>query len=331
VVLLLGVPSTGGCGAISSSNGSAAGPWDGQSPDGTPTGLPNDANACTPGSAVQSFVPNGTYRSANPVVGACTLDQINQYFAACFGESSSPAQCAMFKQASINTTCSSCILTSSTAPAYGPLVSTGALVQNNVAGCIELTQPSLFSCAESVQALSACEVAACAANCPVNPSEPSTQAAYNACAAAADADGCAHLFPAPCLGVTDPDAGVYLACLATSFAEFYNYAVPIFCGPNALPPPPPPEDGSTEDASAADAESGPLDAASLDASPNDGAAPDAERGDAAQDAGSTVIDAARADAGVDATVASEDAGTEGDASSAVSEAGSPPDGAAGDD
>jgi hypothetical protein len=194
-------------------------------------------------------------------------------------------------------------------------VSVGALVQSNVAGCIELTEPSLLSCAEGAEAQSACEAAACAANCPVDASDPSTLAAYNACAAAADANVCAYP-AASCLAVTDAEAGPYTACLASSFADFYDYAVPIFCGPNALPPPPEEDGGTFGDASAVDAESAPLDA-SLDV---DGA--DAERGDAG-----SVIDAAHpADAGVDATVASGDAGNDEDAYP-VSDAAAPSDGA----
>jgi hypothetical protein len=321
------VPLAGGCGAVSSSNGSgfATGPWDGQSPDGAITGLPGDASACTPGN-VATFVPSGNYHSANPVIGACTGDQIGQYFDACFGASSSPARCAMFTQASINASCSSCIVTSASATAYGPLVSTGTLVQSNVAGCIELTEPSLLSCAKGVQAQAACEAAACAANCPVNASEPSTLAAYNACATAAAANVCAYS-AASCLAVSDAEAGAYTACLASSFADFYDYAVPIFCGPNALPPPPEEDGGTFEDASAADAGSGPLDA-SVDAERLDGSAvdgADVERGDAAHDA-SIATDAGRpADAGVDATVASDDAGSEGDAYPAGSDAAAQPD------
>ena len=338
VVLLLGVPLAGGCGALSSSNDSGSGgPWDAQSPDGGHTGLPGDANACTPGN-VQTFVPNG-YRSANPVSGACTLDQITQYYDNCFGIASSPAACAAFTRASINTTCSGCVLTSTTATAYGPLLGTGALVQTNVAGCIELTEPSLVSCARSVQARSACEAAACSANCPVSASDPSTLAAYDACTVAAGQDGCSTVaYPVPCLGVMDAEAGPYVGCLAGSFADYYEYAVPLFCGPNALPPPPEEDGGPADAATSDDAESSPSDAVALDASaadaardgsPNDGAPSDAERGDAARDAGSALNDAGHPrDAGADATLAPEGGG-DADAYSAVS-AEAAPDGAESD-
>ena len=312
LVLFLGAPLAGGCAALASNDGAggSSSPWDAQSPDGASTGVPGDANACTPGSVVQTFVPTGNYRPANPVLGACTTDQIKQYYSACFGASSSSALCALFTQASINATCSSCIVTSASATAYGPLVSTGALVQGNVAGCIELTEPSLLSCAKSAQARSACEAAGCAANCPVTASEPSALAAYNACAAAADADGCGARFPATCLGIRDAEAGPYTACLAATFADFYDYAVPIFCGPNALPPPPEDDAGFGEAGSAEGLESGVSDAEALDGSLVDASSSgsrDAEAGDGSRDA-SVPGDAAHAsEAGTDATLA-EDAG-----------------------
>lgn len=281
------------------------------------TGLPGDGNVCTPSSSVRGFIPSGSYRFANPVSGACTADQIKQYYDACFGASSSPATCALFTQASINATCSSCIVTSSSAAAYGPLVKTGSLVLGNVAGCIELTEPSLLLCAESAQARAACEVAGCAANCPVMENEPSTLAAYNACAAAVDADvnACGiNRFPATCLLVTDADAGPYAACLATTFEGFYNYAVPVFCGPNAAPPTPEDDAGSSLDASE-EPETGVSDADLLDGSVPDASldgssgSRDGEPGDASRDA--SVTDASRAsDAGGDATVSHEDAGGE---------------------
>ncbi len=319
LVLLVGAPLAGGCGALSSNDGAGfSSPWDAQSPDGAMTGLPADGNACTPSSSVETFLPSGSYRFANPVSGACTADQIKKYYDACFGASSSPATCALFSQASINATCSSCILTSSSATAYGPLVKTGSLVLGNVAGCIELTEPSLLACAESTQARAACEVAGCAANCPVTENEPSTLAAYNACAAAVDADmkACGlSRFPATCLSVTDADAGPYTACLTTTFADFYDYAVPVFCGPNALPPTPEDDagfgdDGSSEalDGGVADAEL--LDAASdgsLDGSPS--SAHDATS-DASGDA-SAATDASRSfDGAADATLAADAGGDE---------------------
>jgi hypothetical protein len=323
----IGLPLSGGCSAISSNSGTSySGPWDGQTPDGGLTGLPTDANACTPGN-VQTFVSPG-YRSANPVVGACTQDQINQYFTACFAPGSTTAMCSAFTQAPINATCSSCVVTNASASAYGPLVSTGALIQSNVAGCIELSEPSLLICAKSVQAKSACEAAACAANCPVSATDPSTLAAYNACAGAAAGGVCnGPSYQAPCLNVMDAEAGAYVGCLAASFTDFYEYAVPLFCGPNAVLPPP--DSGAVGDASAEDAEPAPSDASLVDAtltdgSPVDGATSDAERGDAARDAGST--DAARAS---DAGVAAEDAGGE-DAYPAAS-VDAEPDGAESDD
>jgi hypothetical protein len=100
-----------------------------------------------------------------------------------------------------------------------------------VAGCIELSDPGALSCAKSVQALSECELAACAANCPV--SDPASLDAYDLCAAHADHTGCATYYSvaASCTSAV-AEAGTYAApsCLETDFRRFYDYVVPLFCG-----------------------------------------------------------------------------------------------------
>lgn len=234
---------TGGCGAVSTDVGVVgAGAYDASISDDAPTGLPADASSCHPGSVV-TFVPNG-YRAADVRTGACTDAQISAYFDACFGSHSSSAACSAFgRDASADATCAACILTSDSGSRYGPLVASGALVRANVAGCIELTEPRLLSCAKTVQAESACELAACQANCPVADDDPSSRLAYEGCAAVADTAGCSAYVTAPQCGVEGPDGGVVAdgACLPTgldagdgsaddAFMAFYYFAVPLLWG-----------------------------------------------------------------------------------------------------
>ncbi len=265
-----------------------AGAYDASISDDAPTGLPADASSCHPGSVV-TFVPNG-YRAADVRTGACTDAQISAYFDACFGSHSSSAACSAFgRDASADATCAACILTSDSGSRYGPLVASGALVRANVAGCIELTEPRLLSCAKTVQAESACELAACQANCPVADDDPSSRLAYEGCAAVADTAGCSAYVTAPQCGVEGPDGGVVAdgACLPTgldagdgsaddAFMAFYYFAVPLFCGATAGTGEP--ADATTDHGSSSGVPS--VDASLADASLADASLADASLADA---------------------------------------------------
>jgi hypothetical protein len=273
---------TGGCSAISANVlvGGGEG-YDASTSDGASAGTPADASSCHPGS-VETFVPK-SYRAAAVRADACTDAQIRAYFDACFGSLSSAATCSAFGQdASADATCGACIRTSDSASRYGPLVGSGSLVRANVAGCIELTEPSLLSCAKAVQAESACELAACEANCPVTGDDPSSQFAFDACAAVADTAGCSAYVTAPQCNAAGVEGGVAASgCLRTgadagdgvevAFREFYDYAVPLFCGANA---------GLTEPADASASEASSSDASSSDASSSEASSSDASPTDA---------------------------------------------------
>jgi hypothetical protein len=190
--------------------------------------------SCHPGN-VETFVP-GTYRHAAPTgQGACVpsdggLDPIQAYYEACIGSSMSKGACDAF--AVSNPACTACIVSSESATAYGPLVLANGFLQANVAGCVEVEDPSNLSCAQAQQALSDCELAACSANCPVI--DQTSLVAYEQCAAQADAVGCqAYYLAAECL-LTEVEAGLPAnsesACLAPTFDTFYAAIVPLFCG-----------------------------------------------------------------------------------------------------
>jgi hypothetical protein len=193
---------------------------------------PFDASACRPGD-VETYQPD-TYHSATGagqgvcLTGSFGFDAIRAFYDVCLGPQASPAQCAQFKADSATAICARCILTSDRDAHYGPLIDHGGVVVPNVAGCIELTDPSNLSCARASQALDGCEQAACEVNCPVH--DTASRAAYDLCVGQANATGCHVYSQAAACVQAESDSGPSAACLAPNFADFYNSVVPLFCG-----------------------------------------------------------------------------------------------------
>lgn len=247
-----------------------------------------DASACHPGD-VPPFVPS-TYHYAEQNRGACSGTALHALYDSCF---SSPTAACDGPAVAQYAACASCLETPSDAGRYGPLIiDIAGWIRPNVAGCIELsdpTNPGALSCAEGVEVLVGCELAACAANCPVAAGSVSSVAAYNACAREADVKGCQpYVVAAACTqadaGSLEPDGGGSVAaCLQTTLEAFYFAAVPLFCGPPA------PQDGvSSPDAGAT----------TFDATTSGGAASDAvwalaDASDGQADASPGRMDAAR--------------------------------------
>jgi len=236
----------GGVGACSVSPSAAAEPppivWGDSGGSGDDAGtdahaLGSDASACQPGDV--STWQAGNYRPAADPTDACSAADVGDFYAKCIdGSSSSAALCAAFKAS--HPACYACILTPDTAARYGPIVQHGDFATSNVAGCIELSaesasapDPSLLACAQAVQALGGCELAACEANCPVT--DPASFASYEACTTAADQGGCeAYESAASCAEALQDggaaDAGALVEqCLLPSFKDFYDHVVPRFC------------------------------------------------------------------------------------------------------
>ena len=265
----------------------------------------DEAGACRPGD-VQSYQPVPYHFAAAAWRGACVVGgptgngQDRLFFEKCLAPDATPQSCAAFQADAANAGCAKCILTADTTAdhdGYGTLINHGTFITTNVAGCLELTDPSALSCAKAVQALSGCELRACEANCPVH--DPTSRAAYDTCTARADHDGC--LPYANASACTSGEAASAPLCLLSSFADFYYAVVPLFCGV------PPKSDGgdalrfdaASDDsiveartASALDASAGPLDdakpppdakiEAAFDAAANEGAS-DARQSDAPGD------------------------------------------------
>jgi hypothetical protein len=279
---LVGVTLLGGCNSLSApsaAGSTATGPGEDASGIGTGGDASAVGTSCHPGN-VETFVP-GAYRHATPAgQGACVsedggADPIQAYYDACIGPSMSKGACDVF--AVSDPACAACIVSSESATAYGPLVLANGFLQANVAGCVEVEDPSNLSCAQAQQALSDCELAACSANCPVT--DQTSLVAYEQCAGQADAVGCqAYYLAAECL-LAEVEAGVPAnsesACLPSTFEKFYAAIVPLFCGQASA-------DASGSPAVDASGDAGiSADAAAADASAADGgAAASADAGDA---------------------------------------------------
>jgi hypothetical protein len=223
------------CARVSSSN-FAAGGDSGVVVDGALAdvggALAADSSSCQPAD-VETYVPGPYHPAAAAYQGACTADQIREFYDDCFGPDAGTATCAAFSSDAGTSACAACILTPDTASTYGPLVDHhGTFITSNVAGCIQLILPGDLSCATAEAALVGCELAACEANCPV--SDSATRAAYDACTSQADGAGCqSYGQMASCVQSLEdagPNAASPVENCSLPFDAFYQAVVPIFCG-----------------------------------------------------------------------------------------------------
>jgi hypothetical protein len=174
------------------------------------------------------------YRPAQPRQPlACSAIMIQDFYASCLGPDATNEGCNQTWGAgedSAHQTCQSCLVTQSSATAWGPLVNYGTTVSVNVAGCIELLDPSQGSCAASVQAADVCQHAACDGACPVDPADPTSFGKWQSCVAATAQGECNQfLVSAACAG--SEDAGPAAACVdGKTFADDFLAIATVFCG-----------------------------------------------------------------------------------------------------
>ena len=304
--MAVGIAVLGACNALPSTNdgltGGSGSPWGVTSGQDASNEGSAPATSCHPGS-VETFVAPAYRPATSPGRGACDPMLISDYYASCLAPpqsepdaapGASKSRCDGFAQS--HPDCAACITTAESASAYGPLVLVDGFVQANVAGCVEVEDPSDRLCAMAQQALSDCELWACAVNCPVT--DQVSFAAYGACAAQADANGCqAYYAAAQCLSaeVEAGDAGAEKACLAPDFMTFYSAIVPMFCG--ALQ-----SDGGAPDMDAEVSDGASDGVAAIDAAPREAGSGDGEADALVFDDGSALRDAAVPEAGHDGAV-----------------------------
>jgi hypothetical protein len=234
-VALEGLVPAIGCGPVTSEPGIASAGSDASVGAGSSSGEADATSSCH-ASAVLTYM-QGNYQPAAAPSGAClgadgggTWDD---FYVSCLGPDKSQDQCSAYQQVPANAACAACILTPYTSSRLGPILDFGQFVGENIAGCIEIATPSDPSCPKAVQALTGCEIAACQANCPVD--DPASLATRQQCAADADRAGCLSFFQmASACQATEADAGLAGPCASTGFKDFYDNAVPLFCGQTAV-------------------------------------------------------------------------------------------------
>jgi hypothetical protein len=241
--------------------GGAFGGDDGGSSSG---GASGDATTCQPGD-VRTFAPQAYTPASPPWQDACSLDQLMQAYTACFDPTNLAitTTCAAFSDPDASTgSCAACLITPSTAAAFGPYISRGAnYVAENASGCIELTGPGPggLTCAKAQQALDGCELAACAAFCPAY--DKTSRDGLDGCMTMAAAGGCQMFAQQASCASTVAEAGKAAQCTGLSPHEFFWAVAPLFCG-DAPDGSAPLRDGSFEssDAGSGGDATGPTDA-----------------------------------------------------------------------
>jgi MYXO-CTERM domain-containing protein len=203
--------------------------------DGDDGGLVCPAPAPIPA----SYTPPA-YVHAAPHQNACSQQLIADYYAQCLDSASTAQSCAPWTNGpdAAHQACLACLVTPTTASAYGPVVQTtlGNIIvsEPNLAGCIELADPAGLACATKLQDRTDCDDEACAAQCPVT-DDPSFQL-WQTCLDNADqaAGSCQAYYDATsCAASEMPDGGVAEACFPTTanptFEDDYNALAPVFC------------------------------------------------------------------------------------------------------
>jgi len=199
----------------------------------------SDAPLACPPASLDEWHADAYHHAQAVQPSACDSILLSDYYSSCLGPSSSQESCNLAWGAgedAAHATCQNCILTPASASVWGPLVDyttggdggAGGTVGVNVAGCVEILDPSQLSCAMSAQLAEACQHSACDPVCPV--SDATSFGDWQACIGAAAAGECAgYLQAAAC--ITAEDAGPAAACVTgKSFQdEFFSIAA-VFCG-----------------------------------------------------------------------------------------------------
>jgi hypothetical protein len=141
-------------------------------------------------------------------------------------------------------TCVSCFLGPVTAKTWAPFVYTvngGEAEYVNVGGCLALAAPGDAMCAEAIQALLTCDIAACVINCPIptDDSAPDFKAAVNAlnaCFDAADVGGCQNLaqYAKPCAGLADAAPTSFCFAAGGGDLDALRQTFALACGANPM-------------------------------------------------------------------------------------------------
>ncbi len=241
--VLIGALAFGGCSSTSNTTtpsgddsgtaGDATAHHDGAA-DASPnkdTGTTGDAaKACAPGDVSSFTAP--AYKPAKRVAGACTMQQISDFYTKCDDNATATsAMCNAFVASA--GACAACIEGKVSDATWAATVVRTGYVEVNVAGCMELLGGTAGAdCANKAQASGACNDAACAPTCPVK--DDASLQLYSACAQQAAGGGCSTFTQArqTCQqALSGGDGGASVCLSGMDFASFYAAVVPVFCGP----------------------------------------------------------------------------------------------------
>jgi hypothetical protein len=190
-----------GCGTASSSTGAPdaasdrhptpdAGHAEAEAGLPPPTDAGDAGDSCSPRS-VATFKPAYSL-PIGPYAGACTLQQLSDMVSDCFAPSATKPACDEWVNATENMTCLDCWEGPETSSVWTPIIyanNGGQEVLIDVGGCIALADPSQLACAQSIEYVMQCEIAACLRACPIPPDNDLT--ALTKCSGEADMNGCA--------------------------------------------------------------------------------------------------------------------------------------------
>jgi hypothetical protein len=191
------------------------------------------SGTCAPG-GLSGFTPSAPPPIPSP--GSCTTAQIQQLYNDCLGSGSSELACN--DDANNIATCYNCTFGSNeTDSSWGPLLSTSnGLVVLNEGGCLTLLEPCNAPCGQIIEKDTQCEVADCAANCPIT-SQSASLTAYDNCLSTTDGcdpGGCAtYANGGTCsqsvTGASHPGSVCFPASAQTTFEQLFVAIVPVFC------------------------------------------------------------------------------------------------------
>lgn len=179
---------------------------------------------CPTPADVSGFTP-GAMPSPRVDKTACTSNDYQAYYNACFGPNSSQSACGAWSQAHMK--CLACIESNASDPQWGVIVHKGGVSSANVAGCLKLVGESSCSAAYSNQGQ--CLSAACDLRCPVT--NTASFNLYEKCVANAQAGGCKSWVDATATACDVKVAPNETKCEAVDFASLIVKIGPVFCGP----------------------------------------------------------------------------------------------------
>jgi len=179
---------------------------------------------CPTPADVSSYMPP-PFVPPIPFQNVCSQTDIQGFYDNCLSMMADTTKCNTWVQA--NMKCANCIDTADTDPAWGALIEKTGIVQLDVAGCVE--GKGDHPCAAAIEALDACDDAACAMQCPVT-DDPMTFTLYQSCVKAADIGGCKTYASSVASQCQNDASAAYAACSAWStFDDGYFLLAPIFC------------------------------------------------------------------------------------------------------